>query len=94
MEPTQHTLKVLSYLMPRNPPSTTKCPTSLQVSQVATNLKVLYEYTNKEQEIVASCFRGGNYHHLRDLPNDLAPNSVLLAMKDRMDFNLTQSSKT
>lgn len=38
---------------------------------------VLYEYTNKEQEIVSSCFRVGNYFSLRDLPDEIGANNVL-----------------
>ena len=37
---------------------------------------VLYEYTNKEYDIVKSAFRPSNYHSLRDLPDNLAPFSV------------------
>jgi len=34
---------------------------------------VLYEYTNKEYDVVKSAFRVGNHHSLRDLPNEIAP---------------------
>jgi hypothetical protein len=46
---------------------------------------VLYEYTNKEQELVAACFRVGNYMNLRDLPDEIAPNNVLQAFKDKLE---------
>ena len=44
-------------------------------------LIVLYEYTNKEQDLIQACFRGGNYFNLRDLPDDIAPNQVLQALR-------------
>ena len=46
---------------------------------------MLYEYTNKEQELVAACFRAGNYFNLRDLPDDLGPNNVMQALKEKLD---------
>ena len=45
---------------------------------------VLYEYTNKEYDIVKSAFRPSNYHSLRDLPNDMAPFSVSQSIKERL----------
>jgi hypothetical protein len=46
---------------------------------------VLYDFTNKEQDIVASCFRVGNYYTMRDLPDDLQANNVMQAMRERME---------
>lgn len=46
---------------------------------------MLYEYTNKETEVVAACFRVGNYFTLRDLPDDIAPNNVIQALKEKME---------
>ena len=38
---------------------------------------MLYEFTNKEQDLIVRAFRSGNYVGLRDLPDNLAPNNVL-----------------
>ncbi len=46
---------------------------------------VLYEYTNKEQQIVQSCFRIGNYFSLRDLPDDFSANNVNQSMRERLE---------
>ena len=46
------------------------------LTPILSSLLVLYEYTNKERDIVKSAFRPANYHSIRDLPNDLAPFSV------------------
>jgi hypothetical protein len=46
---------------------------------------VLYEYTNKEQEIVSACFRIGNYFSLRDLPDEIGPNNVNQSMRERLE---------
>jgi len=43
---------------------------------------VLYEYTNKEADIVSACFRIGSYYSVRDLPDDLGPNNVIQAMRE------------
>ena len=45
---------------------------------------MLYEYTNKEYDIVKSAFRPSNYHSLRELPNDMAPFSVSQSIKERL----------
>ena len=55
---------------------------------------MLYEYTNKERELIASCFRGGNYHALRDLPDQIAPNQVMQAFREKMDYNVNESEIT
>ena len=34
---------------------------------------MLYEYTNKEYDVVKNAFRIGNYNSIRELPNDLGP---------------------
>lgn len=46
---------------------------------------MLYEYTNKEQELVAACFRVGNYLNLRDLPDELGPNNVIMALREKIE---------
>jgi hypothetical protein len=46
---------------------------------------VLYEYTNKEQELVSSCFRVGNFFTLRDLPDVLGPNNIILALREKLE---------
>lgn len=48
----------------------------------------LYDYTNKEQELIVRCFRTGNYDSLRDLPNGLAPQQVIEAMKEKISKNI------
>ena len=45
---------------------------------------VLYEYTNREFDIVKNAFRTGNYHSIRDLPNDLTSASVSQSVKERV----------
>ena len=37
---------------------------------------MLYEYTNREKDLVERAFRGGNYQTLRSLPDDIRPHSV------------------
>lgn len=34
--------------------------------------QLLYDFTNKEHDMIMSCFRTGNYASLRDLPNELS----------------------
>lgn len=46
---------------------------------------VLYEFTNKEADLVQACFRTGNYVSLRDMPDDMVPNNVLQAMRERQE---------
>lgn len=46
---------------------------------------MLYEYTNKEQELVAACFRVGNCFNLRDLPDLIGPNNVIQALKEKLE---------
>ena len=42
---------------------------------------MFYEYTNKEQDLVKYAFRAGNFHSLRDLPDEIAPFTVSHALK-------------
>lgn len=50
---------------------------------------VLYDYTNKEQDIVKQAFRVGNFQGLRDLPDDVAPFTVTHAQRIKVqDANL------
>ena len=50
--------------------------------------QLLYDFTNKEQDLVMRCFRVGNYTSLRDLPANLMPNAVLKQMNEKQDTNL------
>ena len=52
------------------------------------NLLVLYDFTNKEHDMIMRCFRIGNYTSLRDLPNKLAANQLLKANKKRVEQTL------
>ena len=45
--------------------------------------QLLYDFTNKEQDIIMRCFRVGNYTSLRDLPANLLPNAVTKMMNDK-----------
>ena len=45
---------------------------------------MLYEYTNKEKDIVERAFRGGNYQSLRSLPDDIRPYNVGQALKQKI----------
>ena len=45
--------------------------------------QLLYDFTNKEQDLVMRCFRVGNYTSLRDLPANLLPNAVTKMMNDK-----------
>ena len=38
---------------------------------------MLYEFTNKEQDLVLQAFRIGNFISMRDLPDNIAPNNIL-----------------
>lgn len=49
---------------------------------------MLYDFTNKEQDLVMRCFRVGNYTSLRDLPHNLLPNAILKQMNEKQDNNL------
>jgi hypothetical protein len=51
----------------------------------------LYDYTNKEQDAINRCFRTGNYDSLRDLPNDIAPQRLLEAIKQKINDNISQN---
>ena len=53
---------------------------------------MLYEYTNKEKDIVQCAFRPSNYHSLRELPNDLQPFSVSQSVKERLQNGQLVSS--
>ena len=49
--------------------------------------QLLYDFTNKEQEIIAKCFRVGNYQSLRDLPNSMGAGNLIKALNDKQDTN-------
>ena len=50
---------------------------------------MLYEYTNKEQDLVKHAFRVGNFHSLRDLPDEIQPFAVTHNLKVKVqDSNL------
>ena len=50
---------------------------------------VLYEYTNKEQDLIKNAFRIGTFNSIRDLPNEIAPFAVTHNLKVKVqDTNL------
>ena len=49
---------------------------------------MLYEYTNKERDLIQRCFRTGNYNALRELPNRLAPNEILKYAREKQETNI------
>ena len=53
---------------------------------------MLYEYTNKEYDVVKNAFRTGNYNSIRELPNDLGPFQVAQAIKEKMQNEALFSS--
>jgi hypothetical protein len=53
---------------------------------------VLYEYTNKEFDMVRNAFRTGNWDSLRDLPNDLKPFHVQQQISRRLQLEELHSS--
>ena len=54
----------------------------------------LYDYTNKEQELILRCFRTGNYDSLRDLPNELGPQQVIENIKEKIAKNIKVVNNT
>ena len=52
----------------------------------------MYEYTNKENDIVRNAFRTGNWDSLRDLPNDLKPFNVQQQISRRLQLEELHSS--
>lgn len=53
---------------------------------------MLYEYTNKELDIIKNAFRTGNYDSIRGLPNDLKPFSVQAQVSKRLQFEELHST--
>ena len=49
---------------------------------------VLYDYTNKERDLIQRCFRTGNYNALRELPNHIGPNTLLKYARDKQENNI------
>jgi hypothetical protein len=50
---------------------------------------VLYEYTNKEQDLIKNAFRIGTFNSIRDLPNEITPFAVTHNLKVKVqDTNL------
>jgi len=47
---------------------------------------MLYDYTNKEKDMVERCWRTGNYLSLRDLPTKIKPSSVLKSYQEKQDI--------
>jgi len=45
---------------------------------------VLYDYTNKEYDIIKNAFRIGNWDSIRSLPNDLKPYAVQQYIAQRL----------
>ena len=60
--------------------------------EVPSLCSMLYEYTNKEQDNILNAFRIGNWNHIRDLPNNIAPNNVLQQLQIKMNLTNTESS--
>lgn len=60
--------------------------------EVPSLCSMLYEYTNKEQDNILNAFRIGNWNHIRDLPNNIAPNNVLQQLQIKMNITNTESS--
>lgn len=53
---------------------------------------MLYEFTNREQDLVNQAFRTGNYISMRDLPENIAPNNVLQQLHIKMRQVLHEST--
>lgn len=51
----------------------------------------LYDYTNREQDAVIRCFRTGNYDSLRDLPNEIAPQTLIENIKEKITKNISKN---
>lgn len=56
--------------------------------QVPNLSSMLYEFTNREQEKIQSCFRIGNFNSLRDLPKHLLPGNVSYMSSAKINENL------
>jgi hypothetical protein len=52
--------------------------------EVPNMTSMLYEYTNREYDVVKNAFRSGNYQSIRDLPNELNSLSVSQSVKERV----------
>ena len=53
---------------------------------------MLYEFTNREQDMIVNAFRTGNYMSLRTLPDHIAPNNVSQNMQSKTKEAMTLSS--
>ena len=53
---------------------------------------MLYEFTNREQEMIVNAFRTGNHMSLRTLPDHLAPNNVSTHMQSKTKESMALSS--
>ena len=60
--------------------------------EVPSLASMLYEYTNKEQDLVTQAFRNSNFVSLRDLPENIAPNNLLQQLHVKMRDVLQESS--
>lgn len=47
---------------------------------------MLYDYTNKERDLIQQCWRVGNYNSLRDLPTNIGPSQVLKSYQEKQDI--------
>ena len=56
---------------------------SIQHYELPNLTQLLYDYTNKERDLIQRCFRTGNYNALRELPNNLAPNQILKYLREK-----------
>eukprot|EP00347_Sterkiella_histriomuscorum_P005196 403357524 len=68
--------------------------TSVNHYELPNLAQLLYDYTNKEQELIQRCFRTGNYNSLREIPNKIQPNVLLKFLKKKMDQNLQAKMPT
>ena len=48
---------------------------------------MLYDYTNKEKDLIQRCFRTGNHNGLRELPDHLGPNQILKYAREKQEHN-------
>jgi hypothetical protein len=63
--------------------------TSGTLRTVSNLVSVLYEYTNKEQDVIKNAFRIGTFNSIRDLPNEITPFAVTHNLKVKVqDTNL------
>ena len=60
----------------------------MQHYEVPNLSSMLYDFTNKDSQRIADCFRVGNFHSLRDLPNYLLPGNIAQVSQSKINENL------